>query len=205
MAAGNRWRTTDDAYGIAHETGGMPGVLVIYASTHGHTAKIAARLARRLRKRGSSVDLRDISAAADLSPSGYDAVVIGGSVHSGHHQHELVEWTKGHARSLNGIPSTFFSVSLTAADDTEESRRATRDYIDDFLDDTGWTPGKTLSFAGALQYREYDFMTRLLMRVLMRRGEHPTDIGHDYDYTDWDSVDRFSHDCERMFANPSGT
>ena len=34
------------------------------------------------------------------------------------------------------MPSAL-SVSLTAADDTEESRRATRDYIDDFLDDTG--------------------------------------------------------------------
>lgn len=63
-------------------------------------------------------------------------------------------------------------------------------------------PGQAVSFAGALQYREYDFMTRLVMRVLMRRGEHPTDVAHDYDYTDWDSVDRFAHECERMLASP---
>lgn len=205
MAVGKRWRTTDDGFAPAHETASMPGVLVIYASTHGHTAKIAGRVARRLREGGLSVDLRDIGAAASLSTAGYDGAVIGASVHSGHHQHELVEWTKGHARSLNGMSSAFFSVCLTAADDTEESRRATRDYIDDFLDNTGWLPRKTVSFAGALQYREYDFMTRLLMRVLMRRGEHPTDVTHDYDYTDWDSVDSFAHDCEQMLANPTRT
>jgi len=37
-------------------------------------------------------------------------------------------------------------------------------------------------------------VTRLVMRVLMRRGEHPTDVTQDYDYTGWDAVDRFG--CE---------
>ena len=60
-----------------------------------------------------------------------------------------------------------------------------------FLDDTGWIPRKTVSFAGALQYREYDFVTRLVMRVLMRRGDHPTDVTEDFDYTDWEAVERF--------------
>ena len=202
MAVVKPWRTTDDGSGIAHETARMPGVLVIYASTHGHTAKIAGRVARSLRRRGLSVDLREVAGAADLSPAEFDGVVIGASVHGGHHQHELVEWTKRHARGLNGMPSAFFSVSLTAADDTEESRRATRGYIDDFLDDTGLIPAQAVSFAGALQYREYDFMTRLVMRVLMRRGEHPTDIAHDYDYTDWDSVDRFAREFEQTLASP---
>ena len=74
----------------------------------------------------------------------------------------------------------------------------TRKYIDDFTDDTGWTPRATESIAGALQYREYDFATRLLMRLLMRRGGHPTDSSHDYVYTDWDAVDRFGRECAAM-------
>ena len=67
-----------------------------------------------------------------------------------------------------------------------------------FLDDTGWIPRETVSFAGALQYREYDFVTRLLMTVLMRRGDHPTDVTEDYDYTDWRAVDRFGQACTAM-------
>ena len=42
--------------------------------------------------------------------------------------------------------------------------------------------------AGALQYLEYDAFTKTLMRLMMKRGGHPTDTSHDYDYKDWDAV-----------------
>ena len=41
----------------------------------------------------------------------------------------------------------------------------------------------------------YDFVARLVMRVLMRRGEHPTDVTEEYAYTDWDAVDSFGRAC----------
>ena len=68
------------------------------------------------------------------------------------------------------------------------------------LDKTGWIPRKTATFAGALQYREYDFATRLLVRLLMRKEGHPTDVSHDYDYTDWGAVDRFAHECSALLS-----
>ena len=172
----------------------MPGTLIVYASSHGHTARIASRMAGVLRDGGGTVDLREVGEAADLSPAGYDAAIVAGSIHAGHHQRSLVDWAKHHATALNGMPSAFFSVSLGAAEDTDESREATRKYIDDFLDDTGWTPGRTEAIAGSLQYREYDFATRILMRLLMRRGGHPADVSKDYDYTDWEAVERFARE-----------
>ena len=57
--------------------------------------------------------------------------------------------------------------------------------------------------AGALQYREYDFVTRLVMRVLMRHGDHPTDITRDYDYTDWDAVERFAGGFKELVGVPA--
>jgi menaquinone-dependent protoporphyrinogen oxidase len=176
----------------------MPDLLLVYASTHGHTVKLAARIAQVIEGRGVAAHVHDAGAGSAPPPSGYDAVMVGASVHGGRHQPEIVDWVKRHRRSLNGMPSAFFSVSLTAADDTEESRRATREYVDEFLDDTGWIPRETVSFGGALQYREYDFMTRLVMRVLMRRAGHTTDIWHDHEYTDWDAVERFARDCAAM-------
>jgi menaquinone-dependent protoporphyrinogen oxidase len=176
----------------------MPDLLLVYASTHGHTVKVASHLAEALRRKGVAVHAHDAASAPDVAPSGYDAVIVGGSVHGGSHQRSIADWVERHRTRLTAIPTAFFSVSLTAAEDSEESRRATREYIDDFLDDTGLTPRRTASFAGALQYREYDFMTRLIMRVLMRRGDHPTDIAQDYEYTDWDAVDRFADECARM-------
>ena len=179
----------------------MPKALVIYASNHGHTAKIAERIGAALERDGAAVDVRRLGHGSPApEPAGYDAVVVGASIHAGHYQRELLEWAERHRAALATVPSAFFSVCLTAADDTDESRAATRGYIDDLVERTGWTPDRTTTFAGALQYREYEFMTRLLMRLLMRHMHHPTDASRDYDYTDWDAVDRWAHELAGSFA-----
>ncbi len=177
----------------------MPRILVLYASTHGHTAKIAARVAATLEADGATVDLQPLSKSQPV-PSDYDAVVLGASIHGGHHQRALVKWAEQHHTALGLIPSAFFSVCLTAADDDEESRAATRGYLDDFVERTGWTPGHSTTFAGALQYREYDVATRALMRLLMRQKHHPTDASQDYDYTDWGAVERWAHELAATLA-----
>jgi menaquinone-dependent protoporphyrinogen oxidase len=121
-------------------------------------------------------------------------VLAGASIHAGHHQRELLDWAERHRTGLAQLPAAFFSVCLTAADDTDESREATRGYLDNFVERTGWTPSRSTTFAGALQYREYDFVTRLMMRLLMRHMQHRTDASRDYDYTDWDAVDRWARE-----------
>ena len=178
----------------------MSDILVVYASKHGQTAKIAARLAEVLGDEGHSAHLHDAPSAAELKLTDHDAVIVGASIHAGRYQEELIEWVERHATALNTMPSAFFSVCLTAAEDSDESRAATRAYLDDFEELTGWTPRRRTTFAGALQYREYDFMTRLLMRILMQRGDYPTDSSRDYDYTDWQAVEQFARACAAMAA-----
>lgn len=178
----------------------MALVLLIYATTHGHTGKIAGRLAETLRGCGCEVDLRDIEGAGDVDPGDYAAVVVGASVHVGRHQRAIVDWAKSHHAELTEVPSAFFSVSLTAVEDSDDARQTTQGCIDEFTNRTGWTPSLTTAIAGALQYREYDPFTRLLMRLKMSRGGHNTDTSHDHEYTDWESVDRFA----RNFASAAG-
>ena len=175
-------------------------VLLVYASTHGHTAKIAERIAGAMRSAGASVEVRTVEEAGEVRADSYDAVVVAASVHGGAHQAEIVRWAEKRRAVLELKPSAFVSVSLTAAEDTDEGRTVTRGYVDDFVERTGWTPRQAVTLAGALQYREYDFMTRLVMRLLMHRGGHPTDIGRDFDYTDWDAVDRFGEEFARRVA-----
>jgi menaquinone-dependent protoporphyrinogen oxidase len=182
---------TEPSSSLQHKPVTGPRALVVYASTHGHTAKIAARIAEAMGERDVDVDLREVDSAADVDPASYAAVVVGGSMHREHHQPEIVEWVAARRGALNECPSVFFSVSLSAAEDTEESHANTQRCIDEFCDRTGWKPERTEPIAGCLQYREYDVFTRQLMRLLMRRMGHPTDASHDYDYTDWKAVDRF--------------
>ncbi len=174
--------------------------LIVYASTHGHTARIAARIAESMRAQGLEIDLRDVAKADDAKPGRYDVVVVGASLHQEHHQKAIVEWVKEHRAALAQQPSAFFSVSLAAAEDSDESRAATRRCIDEFCTQTGWTPARTEPIAGCLQYREYDVFTRQLMRLLMKRTGHPTDASQDYDYTDWDAVERFGREIAQLAA-----
>ena len=95
-------------------------------------------------------------------------------------------------------PSAFFSVSMTAAEDTDEARARARGYLDDFEEHTGWAPRHRTSFAGALQYREYGFATRLLVRTMMKRAGRPADTRRDYEFTDWGAVVAFARECAEL-------
>ena len=171
-------------------TSHVPRALVVYASTHGHTAKIAARLAQAMRTDDLEVDVLDVASADGADIGRYDVVVVGASLHKEHHQRVIADWVTERRAALEQRPSVFFSVSLSAADDSDESRAACQGCIDEFCAETGWTPGQTEAIAGCLQYREYDVFTRQLMRLLMRHMGRPADASRDYDYTDWDAVDR---------------
>ena len=45
-----------------------------------------------------------------------------------------------------------------------------------------------------VRQRAHDSPTRLLPRLLMRGMHHPTDVSQEYDYTDWDPVDRWARE-----------
>jgi menaquinone-dependent protoporphyrinogen oxidase len=168
-------------------------VLVLYASTHGHTRAIAERIGTQLVAHELAPNVRDVREYGDVADlRKYDGVIVGASVHGGHHQNEMLTWLGRHHTRLSAMPSAFFSVSLTAADDTDEARQTVRERIDDVLDATGWTPRLTIAFAGALQFEEYNLPTRVLMRLIARRHDPHVDVHQDTDYTDWAAVDAFA-------------
>ena len=47
-------------------------------------------------------------------------------------------------------------------------------------------------------------MTRLLMRLMMRKGKCTADVGQDNEYIDRDAVERFAHECAAMPAAHTG-
>jgi menaquinone-dependent protoporphyrinogen oxidase len=180
----------------------MASFLVVYATTHGHTGRIAAHIASRLGAAGHRSVLCGWPERTRPMPHEYDAVIVGASIHRGRHQREIVDWALHNAVGLNMVPSAFFSVCLSAAD---EDPAPAHEFLDDFEDRTGWLPRVRTTFAGALQYREYGVPTRIAMRALMHRGGHPSDTSRDYDLTDWDAVDAFADRCAALVATPAAT
>src|SRR5471032_1386388 len=170
----------------------MPRILLLYATTEGQTARIAERIAHTLRGRGDSVDVQPADTArTQPDPAAYDGVMVGASIHYGHHPAYLRTLIRRHRDVLAARPCAFFSVSLSAGGPRPKPRAAQR-YLDKFLRQTGWQPQLTASFAGALKYSLYGPLKRRVMIVIVGLGGGNTDTSQDYEYTDWDAVEHFA-------------
>ncbi len=179
----------------------MATILVVYGTTEGHTAGIAERIGAVMRDLGHEVHVHD---SRDLLKTtlehAYDGVIVGGSVHAGEHQRGVREFVGQHRDLLDRVPSAFFSVSLTAAEPDEEAKRDVQAVVDKFAQETGWQPRHIEPIAGALVYSQYNIFVRHIMKLIAKRLGRPTDASQDYDYTDWDGVERFA----RGFAGQLG-
>ena len=123
----------------------------------------------------------------------FDGVIVEGSAHMGDHDPKLLAWVREHRHALQRVLGGFFSVSLAAATDSDEGRRLTaREYIDCFVEDSGWTPWHSLAVAGALQYPACSFMTRQMVRQIAAHKGLSTDLLRETEYTDWAALDAFA-------------
>ena len=104
--------------------------------------------------------------------------------------------------ALTAQPSAFFSVSLSAGGPGAKPETAQR-YLETFLHQVGWRPVQTATFAGALQYSKYGVFKRLLMRMIVGVAGGDTDATRDYEYTDWDAVERFAEKFAQRFGQAS--
>ena len=174
----------------------MTRLLIIYATTEGQTEKIAGYIAGRLRAKGAVVDTTIAEAVpAELDLAEYDAVIVGGSVHLGRYQRELVDLVKNRADTLNQLPAGFYSVSASAA--SPEGRADVEPLLQGLFDKTGWRPAEVANLAGAVRYLHYGPITRYVMKRISAHAGGGTDTSKEYEYTSWDEVDAFA---DRMLA-----
>jgi menaquinone-dependent protoporphyrinogen oxidase len=168
----------------------MVKVLIPYGTTEGQTAKIAEVLADVIRDLGHQAEAVDIKRLDDKMPDGYDAVILGASIHMGKHDKRVVEFVHKNLDVLDRLPSAFFSVSLAAHGDTQEAEG----YVDQFEEETGWRSDDVALFGGALLYTHYGFIKRRMMKKIAgdKPGHLGLDTSRDYVYTEWDAVKRFA-------------
>ena len=163
----------------------MARILVLFSTSYGQTRDIAWAIERHLRRRGHSVDLVDSRQGAP-DPTEYDVVVIGSRVELGRHAGAIRRYVRRHREALELTPSAFFSVSMRAAGAAPDP------YVDAFIAETGWRPGRTIAFAGALPYTRYNPILRFVMKRISRKAGHTTDTSRDHDFTDWGAVRSFA-------------
>jgi len=170
----------------------MTKILIAYGTTEGHTARIAECVADVIRGQGHEADALDLTQSGNAVMNPYDAAIVGGSIHMGKHDEHVRDFVRRNRAALERRPSAFFSVSLAAHGDMENARA----YVEKFEQETGWRPAQVGYFGGALLYRQYGLLKRLMMKRIVhsKPGNLSLDTSRNHEYTEWDEVKRFTED-----------
>lgn len=168
-------------------------ILAVYGSRFGQARAVLGRIIRKLGDGGHSTTVVDgRSVPPGLAPEDFDAVIVVASVIMGSHQRYVRRWVRVNALALAGLPGAFISVNGASPDSSPDWRRRANGYLAQFVKRTGWHPRWTAVFPGALRYTRYNPITRWIMRRIAAKEGGPTDTSRDYEFTDWQAVDRFA-------------
>ena len=171
----------------------MATVLVYYATGEGQTAKIARKIGETIKERGHEVTTVDAAAEpADLAIDDYDVVIVGASIHAGKEQLGIRDFVTANREALAGLPTAYFQVSLSAAADQTAEQAA--EYVENFIEATGWQPDRIAQFGGALRFSEYGFLKRFMVKQVVKREWPELDTSQDAEFTDWQAVQNFAAD-----------
>jgi menaquinone-dependent protoporphyrinogen oxidase len=175
----------------------MAEVLILFATREGQTEKIARRMAAVLEAKGHRVDLRDVDRTSrELDLRRYQAIFVGSPVRVGSYLPSIVRFVRHQRDVLERVPAAFFSVSLSVAPHSggrkSDGGAETMRVVEKFTGTTGWRPRRVELIAGALPYSKYNFLVRFVMRRISAAAGGDTDTSRDYEYTDWNAVDRFA-------------
>lgn len=167
----------------------MANIFIAFGTTEGHTRTICEQVRVWLVESGHQAVLLDTGERhGPIDLSGFDCAIVAGSLHQEKHQASLVKFVKTHREELVKLPSLMLSVSLTAVLRDDKHLADAKVCVDRFTVDTAWMPTAVHLVAGALKYTQYDWMKRMLMKMIAKKQGGDTDTHHDYIYTDWDDL-----------------
>ena len=168
----------------------MTNTLIIYSSTDGHTKTICKRLTTFLKNR-DEIKIISLDDAKEFKLSEFTKIIIGASIRYGRHSKELYKFVNLNKDILNQKQSVFFSVNVVARK-PEKSIPETNPYIKKFLKISSWKPKKIGVFAGKVDYPNYGFFDKYIIKLIMFITNGPTDTSRSYEFTDWSKVDEFA-------------
>ena len=163
-------------------------VLIAYATSEGQTRRIARHVADKISDANQTVELLELSDAKDIDLARFDGAILAASIHMGHYQKALSDFAANRVKYLQEKPTLFLSVSLAAAGHDAEDWNGLDRILEDFVDATGWTPGRVEQVAGAYRPSEYDIFRRFIMRRIIAAKNTEADLDADKEYTDWSAL-----------------
>ena len=162
--------------------------IFIYSSSNGQSLKICKALNKN--KEALIIDM-DMLKTTKLD--NFDQIVIGASVKYGDHNKKVYEFVKKNRVLLEKKKTVFFSVNATARKSKKNTPK-TNPYIVKFLKKTNWTPDHIGVFAGMIDFPNYNFIEKYIIKLIMWITNGPTDTSKTFEFTNWKDVKKFSEE-----------
>lgn len=175
----------------------MSSILIIYATTDGHTHKISQRLQQVIEQQNHQVKIVSINDEADVDLTLFDKIVVGASIRYGKHSPHVYQFIKRNQLILENKPNAFFSVNVVARK-AEKCQPETNPYLKKFLKQIAWKPKQLAVFAGKIDYPKYSFWDRSIIRLIMWITKGPTDPKTVKEFTNWQQVEAFGRVISEM-------
>ena len=174
----------------------MSGTLIIYSSTDGHTKRICERIVN-FSKDENTIKILSLNEVLNFNLSEFQKIIIGASIRYGRHDKKVIDFITKNKNILDLKKTAFFSVNVVARKE-EKSTPETNPYVLNFLKKTNWKPNKLSVFAGKVDYPNYNFINKIVIRFIMMITKGPTDINNSYEFTNWENVRKFAKELEKM-------
>lgn len=168
----------------------MSSSLIIYSSTDGQT-KIICEKIKNFSKNSEFIKLISLEEAHDFNLQSYEDIIIGASIRYGKHSKNLYKFISSNKETLEKKRSAFFSVNVVARK-PEKNTPETNPYMKKFLKISNWKPDKLGVFAGKVNYPNYGFFDKYIIRLIMFITKGPTDTSKSFEFTDWSKVEDFA-------------
>jgi menaquinone-dependent protoporphyrinogen oxidase len=178
----------------------MYELLMIYATTRGHTKAVATMIANVCTDAGIKVTMVNTEDEMHtVTPESYDGVIVAAPVYSKKYLRSIVKWVDEHSDDLSNRPSAFVSVSRGPLMQELLFKEEAIVVLNDFFERTGWVASTVLSVGGATPFTRLGFIRKWLARRVAAKNGSETDTDFDYVYTDWRALEKFVR--EFIYAN----
>ncbi len=175
----------------------MSKLLIVYATTDGHTLRICQRIQAVIEQAGHQVTLVRVQEAGTCVLESYDGIVVGASIRYGKHSPLVFEFVRRNQAVLDGRPNAFFTVNVVARKPAKNEPH-TNPYLLKFLRQVSWKPRLLGVFAGKINYPLYGPMDRMVIRFIMWMTKGPTHPDAVVEFTDWARVEAFAREFVQM-------